>query len=105
MMQAEEPQKQDSDQPVDFAWRLMQKAIKKTWQNHPSERREALADEEISAKLRMVLRRAVAALSPPRCLGDGCDGKMPASIACNDQSTLATNMQSRLRKIVLGCLD
>ncbi|CAJ1360476.1 unnamed protein product [Effrenium voratum] len=60
---------------------------------------------ENSAKLRMVLRRAVAALSPPRRLGDGCEDKMTASIPSNDEWTLATNLQSRLRKIVLRCLN
>ena len=121
MMRAEEPEKPDSAKPVDAcgdkAVRLMQRASQ-TWQNHPSECREAYVyveslEQEMQeadgaenlAKLRMVLRRAVAALSPPRCLGDGCEGKMPASIASNDQSTLATNLQSRLRKIVLRCLD
>ena len=120
MMQAEEPQKPDCDQPVDFACgekavRLMQKAFH-TWQNHPSESREVYVESleqemqeadgaENSAKLRMVLRRAVAALSPPRRLGDGCESKMPASNESNDQSTLATNLQSRLRRMVLRCLD
>ncbi|CAJ1370126.1 unnamed protein product [Effrenium voratum] len=119
MMRAEEPEKPDSAKPVDAcsekAVRLMQKASQ-TWQNHPSECREAYVESleqemqeadgaENSAKLRMVLRRAVAALSPPRRLGDGCEGKMPASTAPNDQATLATNLQSRLRKIVLRCLD
>ncbi|CAJ1432790.1 unnamed protein product [Effrenium voratum] len=119
MMQAEELEKPDSSKPIDAcgdkAVRLMQKASQ-TWQNHPSECREAYVESleqemqeadgaENSAKLRMVLRRAVAALSPPRRLGDGCEGKMPASTAPNDQATLATNLQSRLRKIVLRCLD
>ncbi|CAJ1409179.1 unnamed protein product [Effrenium voratum] len=119
MMQADEPEKPDSAKPVDAcrekAVRLMQKASQ-TWQNHPSECREAYVESleqevqeadgaENSAKLRMVLRRAVAALSPPRRLGDGCEGKLLASHASNDQSTLATNLQSRLRKIVLRCLD
>ena len=119
MMQAEEPEKPDSSKPVDAcgekALRLMQKASQ-TWQNHPSECREAYVESleqemqeadgaENSAKLRMVLRQAVAALSPPRRLGDGCEGKLLASHASNDQATLATNLQSRLRKIVLRCLD
>ena len=119
MIQADELEKPDSSKPVDAcvdkAARLMQKASQ-TWQNHPSECREAYVDSleqevqeangaENSAKLRMVLRRAVAALSPPRRLGDGCEGKMPASVSSNDQATLATNLQSRLRKIVLRCLD
>ncbi|CAJ1409184.1 unnamed protein product [Effrenium voratum] len=119
MMQAEEPEKPDSSKPVDAcgekAARLMQKASQ-TWQNHPSEFREVCVESleqemqeadgaENSAKLRMVLRRAVAALSPPRRLGDGCEGKLLASHASNDQATLATNLQSRLRKIVLCCLD
>ena len=119
MMQAEEPEKPDSSKPVDAcgekALRLMQKASQ-TWQNHPSECREVYVESleqemqeadgaENSAKLRMVLRRAVAALSPPRRLGDGCEGKMTASIPSNDEWTLATNLQSRLRKIVLRCLD
>ncbi|CAJ1451044.1 unnamed protein product [Effrenium voratum] len=119
MMQAEEPEKPDSSKPVDAcgekAVQLMQKASQ-TWQNQPSEFREAYVDSleqemqeadgaENSAKLRMVLRRAVAALSPPRRLGDGCEGKLLASHASNDQATLATNLQSRLRKIVLRCLD
>ena len=119
MMQAEEPEKPDSSKPVDAcgekAVRLMQKASQ-MWQNHPSECREAYVESleqevqeadgaENSAKLRIVLRRAVAALSPPRRLGDGCEGKMTASIPSNDEWTLATNLQSRLRKIVLRCLD
>ncbi|CAJ1409177.1 unnamed protein product [Effrenium voratum] len=119
LMQAEELEKPDSSKPVDAcgekAVRLMQKASQ-TWQNHPSECREAyvasLEQEmqeadgaENSAKLRKVLRRAVAALSPPRRLGDGCEGKMTASPESDDQWTLATNLQSRLRKIVLRCLD
>ena len=119
LMQAEEPEKPDSAKPVDAcrekALRLMQKASQ-TWQNHPSECREVYVESlekemqeadgaENSAKLRMVLRRAVAALSPPRRLGDGCEGKLLASHASNDQSMLATNLQSRLRKIVLCCLD
>ena len=119
MMQADELEKPDSSKPVDAckdkAVRLMQKASQ-TWQNQPSECREAYVESleqemqetdgaENSAKLRMVLRRAVAALSPPRRLGDGCEGKMMASIPSNDEWTLATNLQSRLRKIVLRCLD
>ena len=119
MMQADGLEKPDSSKPVDAcvdkAVRLMQKASQ-TWQNHPSECREAYVESleqemheadgaENSAKLRMVLRRAVAALSPPRRLGDGCEGKLLASHASNDQSTLATNLQSRLRKVVLRCLD
>ena len=119
MMQAEDPEKPDSSKPVDAcgekAVRLMQKASQ-TWQNHPCEFREVYVESleqemqeadgaENSAKLRMVLRRAVAALSPPRRLGDGCEGKMTASIPSNDEWTLATNLQSRLRKIVLRCLD
>ncbi|CAJ1409178.1 unnamed protein product [Effrenium voratum] len=117
MMQAEKLEKPDSSKPVDAcgdkAVRLMQKASQ-MWQNQPSECREAYVESleqemqeadgaENSAKLRMVLRRAAAALSPPRRLGDGCEGKTP-SIACNDQS-LAPNLQTRLRKIVLRCLD
>ena len=119
MMQADELEKPDSSKPVDAggekAVRLMQKASQ-MWQNHPSECREAYVDSleqemqeadgaENSAKLRMVLRRAVGALSPPRRLGDGCDGKMTASIPSNDEWMPATNLQSRLRKIVLRCLD
>ena len=117
MMQADKLEKPDSSKPVDAcgdkAVRLMQKASQ-MWQNQPSECREAYVESleqemqeadgaENSAKLRMVLRRAAAALSPPRRLGDGCEGKTP-SIACNDQS-LAPNLQTRLRKIVLRCLD
>ena len=72
-MLAEEPEKPDSDQPVDLACsakaaRLMQKAIQ-TWQNHPSEHQEVY-------------------------VGHGCEGKMPASSASNDQPTLATNLPS-----------
>ncbi|CAJ1360473.1 unnamed protein product [Effrenium voratum] len=119
MMQADELEKPDSAKPVDAcgdkAVRLMQRASQ-TWQNHPSECREAYVESleqemqeadgtENSAKLRMVLRRAVAALSPPRRLGDGCEDKMTASIPSNDEWTLATNLQSRLRKIVLRCLN
>ncbi|CAJ1406168.1 unnamed protein product [Effrenium voratum] len=103
MIQAEELGKPISDQPVGLACsakaaRLMQKAIQ-TWQNQASEHLEAYMESleqemqkadgaENSAKQRMVLRWAVAALSPPRChLSDGCEGKMPVSNTSNDQST------------------
>ena len=95
-------------QPQSKAVRLMQKSIQ-TWKNTPLESRESYVElleqaveDADSANLPQILRRAVAALSPPRGKAEGesqgIDLLQTELSACRD-------LQARLRKIVLWCLD
>ena len=88
------------------AVRLMQRAIQR-WQNSDSREtyvnslEQELAESEGPATLRRILRRAVAALSPPRRKGNS-----DSFLACSSQSDLASkDLQVRLRSVVLACLD
>ena len=84
------------------AVRLMQRAIQR-WQNsgcretYVNSLEQELAESEDPATLRRILRRAVAALSPPRRKGNGNN-----LLAC---SSSHSELQSRLRSLVLACLD
>ncbi|CAJ1333934.1 unnamed protein product [Effrenium voratum] len=84
------------------AVRLMQRAIQR-WQNsgcretYVNSLEQELAESEDPATLRRILRRAVAALSPPRRKGNGNN-----LLAC---SSSQSELQSRLRSLVLACLD
>ena len=82
----------------------MQRAIQK-WRNCDSREtyvsgvEQELAESEDPTTLRRILRRAVAALSPPRCKGNSL-------LACSSQSQLPSKvLQARLRSLVLACLD
>ena len=59
---------------------------------------EALLHAVDPSRLRQIFRRAVAALSPPRRVGRDEDGGRDAELTGSD-------LQRRLRKVVLGCLD
>eukprot|EP00435_Cladocopium_sp_Y103_P047394 s308_g13.t3 len=89
------------------AGRLLIKAMQ-VWRNASSDDRasyvarleEGLLDAPDPARLRQIFRRAVAALSPPRRVGGDGDGGRDAELLMT-----ATDLQRRLRKVVLGCLD
>ena len=86
---------------------LMQRAIQR-WKNREPGARESyvrkleqeLEESDDPAALQKILRRAVAALSPPRCKGETA----PSSSSHSELSVCA-DLQARLRKLVLRCLD
>ena len=86
---------------------LMQRAIQR-WKNKEPGARESyvrkleqeLEESDDPAALQKILRRAVAALSPPRCKGETA----PSSSSHSELSVCA-DLQARLRKLVLRCLD
>ncbi|CAJ1332556.1 unnamed protein product [Effrenium voratum] len=92
------------------AARLMQRAIQR-WQNSDTDSRETyvngleeeLAESQDPATLRRILRRAVAALSPPRCKGDR--NSMLAYSSSQSGLPASKDLQARLRSLVLACLD
>ncbi|CAJ1360490.1 unnamed protein product [Effrenium voratum] len=103
-----EPRTSDREQLEAKAVRLMQGAIQ-TWKNsEPTSRETYVKDLELEveesadpATLRRILRRAVAALSSPRCQGHG----MPQCSPSQSELPACPDLQVRLRKIVLCCLD
>ena len=86
---------------------LMQRAIQR-WKNSEPGARESyvrkleqeLEESDDPAALQKILRRAVAALSPPRRKGETA----PSSSSHGELSVCA-DLQARLRKLVLLCLD
>ena len=88
------------------AARLLQKAIQ-CWKNKELCSRESYVESlewaQESSEVEQIcglLRRAVAALSLPRCMGDD-----PCMGALQEEPPNSRDLQARLRKVVLWCLE
>lgn len=86
---------------------LTQKAIQR-WKNLDPVSREAyveLLEREVESDGvgPRILRSAVAALSPPRCKGDDVSTGTVEAVAT--ETPVSKDLQARLRRIVLWCLD
>ena len=103
-----EEKRAESEDAEAKAVHLMQRAVQR-WQNSDSREtyvsglEQALAESEDPATLRRILRRAVAALSPPRCKGNS-NGVLAYSSSQSGQPA-SKDLQARLRALVLACLD